>query len=65
MKKTFIIIFLSLLSFAATNLSANDKCINVKGVKEKLKCVKAKYENFRENASKTGVETIEKLNKKK
>ena len=28
------------------------------------KCVKEKYENFRENVPKTGVETIEKLNKK-
>ena len=43
----------------------NEKCLSVKGIKEKIKCAQGKYIKFRDSVPKTGVETIEKLNKKK
>ena len=67
MIKQFLLIpiFLFLLGFSAKAEDAKKKCIFVKGIKEKLKCVQGKYEDFRDSVPKTGVETMKKLNKKK
>ena len=66
MKKTFLILLFSLLlNFSVQADSDNTKCIKVKGLKEKMKCMKNKYESFRESVPKTGLETFEKINKKK
>ena len=43
----------------------DEKCITVKGIAEKLKCVKGKYENVREKVPKTGIETYKKMKEKK
>ena len=67
MIKKFLLIpiFSFLLSFSAQAEDVNEKCLSVKGIKEKIKCAQGKYIKFRDSVPKTGVETIEKLNKKK
>tara|TARA_B100000945_G_C20402439_1_gene608087 strand:- start:1782 stop:1985 length:204 start_codon:yes stop_codon:yes gene_type:complete len=64
MKKTIIIIlFLLSLLFSVKADDKNKKCISTKGISEKIKCVKGKYENFRDTVPKTGIETFKKINK--
>ena len=65
MKKFLLIpIFLFLLIFSA-QAENKKKCIFVKGIKEKLKCAQERYKDFRDSIPKTGIETMEKLNKNK
>jgi len=52
--------FILLFSFSAQAEENKDKCLSVKGVKEKLKCIKGKYESWRESVPKTGAELLEK-----
>ena len=60
-KKIILIsIFTLLLAFPVNAEVSKDKCLSVKGIKEKVKCIKAKYENWRENVPKTGAEILEK-----
>tara|TARA_B100001741_G_scaffold116798_1_gene96271 strand:+ start:303 stop:503 length:201 start_codon:yes stop_codon:yes gene_type:complete len=64
MKKTlFITLLLFFFNFSVQTSESNNKCFSIKGVEDKLKCLKEKYENFRKNVPKTGVETYKKLKK--
>tara|TARA_Y100000996_G_C22078352_1_gene460506 strand:+ start:273 stop:461 length:189 start_codon:yes stop_codon:yes gene_type:complete len=55
MKKILLVTIILLLS--SFYLQAEDqrtKCTEIKGMKEKLKCIKEKYESFRESVPKSG-----------
>ena len=65
-KKFFLIyVLLFLMGLPANADKIDEKCIAVKGIAEKLKCVKGKYENVREKVPKTGIETYKKMKEKK
>ena len=59
-----ILVFIFSISFAALADEKNEKCISVKGISNKLKCVQGKYEGFRKNIPQTGVELKERIEKK-
>ena len=52
-------IFILLANFSVQAEENKDKCLSVKGVAEKLKCMKGKYESWRESIPKTGKELLE------
>tara|TARA_B100001167_G_C16493574_1_gene177844 strand:- start:19 stop:219 length:201 start_codon:yes stop_codon:yes gene_type:complete len=53
-------IFILLFNFSAQAQENKDKCLSVKGVKEKIKCIKDKYESWRESVPKTGADLLKK-----
>ena len=53
-------IFILIANFSVQAEENKDKCLSVKGVVEKLKCMKGKYESWREGVPKTGIELLEK-----
>ena len=56
-------IFILLANFSVQAEENKDKCLSVKGVTEKLKCMKDKYESWRESVPKTGEELLKKKKK--
>ena len=56
-------IFILLANFSVQAEENKDKCLSVKGVTEKLKCMKDKYESWREGVPKTGEELLKKKKK--